>query len=153
MHKRKLTGLLLLLAMVIGCAPLWAQKPERIEPPSWWIGFQEPKVQLLVYGKDISSLKPSITYPGVSLERVISVENPNYLFLDLSISPEAKAGKVEITFKKGTKTVSKGSIDLMEREKGSAQREGFKQSDAIYLIMPDRFANANSGNDAVAGMR
>lgn len=153
MHKRKLTELLLIVTMVMFCASLKAQKPERIEPPSWWIGFQEPKVQLLVYGKDISTLKPSITYPGVSLERVILVENPNYLFLDLSISPEAKPGKVEIAFKKGTKTISKGSIDLKEREKGSAQREGFNQSDAIYLIMPDRFANAITGNDVVAGMR
>ncbi|MDZ7681748.1 MAG: alpha-amylase family glycosyl hydrolase [Fodinibius sp.] len=43
------------------------------------------------------------------------------------------------------------SYTLKEREEGSASREGFNSSDAIYLITPDRFANGNPENDEVAG--
>ena len=36
---------------------------------------------------------------------------------------------------------------------GSAARRGFGPADAIYLVMPDRFANGSPGNDRVAGYR
>ncbi|MDA3835280.1 MAG: alpha-amylase family glycosyl hydrolase, partial [Spirochaetales bacterium] len=44
------------------------------------------------------------------------------------------------------------TLELLAREEDSASREGFNQSDAIYLIMPDRFANGNPDNDEVEGM-
>ena len=69
----------------------WAQKNaiERVEPEFWWTGFDDPVVQLLVYGKDIGSARASLNYPGVTLERQIVVDSPNYLFLYLNISDEA----------------------------------------------------------------
>ena len=70
----------------------------RVEPPSWWTGMQNSELQLLIHHKDIASLTSSIDYPGVKLVRQISVENPNYLFLDLEIGPEAKPGKFSIEF-------------------------------------------------------
>jgi len=42
--------------------------------------------------------------------------------------------------------------ELKRREPGSANREGFNTSDVMYLIMPDRFANGDPGNDEIAGM-
>src|SRR5262249_11327648 len=38
------------------------------------------------------------------------------------------------------------------RAPGSAQRQGFSAADAVYLIMPDRFANGDPANDSVPGM-
>jgi neopullulanase len=152
MRKNNYTWLILLLLLVIPDIQTRAQKVERIEPASWWIGFANPTVQVLVYGENIAALRPSVTYPGVYLERIIAVENPNYLFLDLKIEPEALAGNVEVKFLKGKKERTSATLELLEREEGSANREGFNQSDAIYLIMPDRFANANPDNDAIEGM-
>ena len=129
-----------------------AQNIERIEPANWWIGMKNPNVQLLVYGKDISSYKPRIEYKGVTLNRVIHVESSNYLFLDLNISKNALAGEVQLQFKKPGATTILHNWKLLDREPGSAEREGFDQSDVMYLITPDRFSNGNSGNDNVTGM-
>jgi neopullulanase len=41
---------------------------------------------------------------------------------------------------------------LEARRQGAAERRGFDSSDAIYLLVPDRFANGNPANDD-AGMR
>lgn len=152
MYKISFLRLTLIMATTMFCAHIKAQKVERIEPSSWWVGFKHTTVQLLVYGENIASLKPSFSYPGLSLEKVIMVENPNYLFLDLKISKDAKPGKIEIAFMQGKKTRSTAIFELLEREDNSAAREGFNQSDAIYLIMPDRFANGNPDNDMIEGM-
>ncbi|MBP9030042.1 MAG: cyclomaltodextrinase N-terminal domain-containing protein, partial [Bacteroidales bacterium] len=45
-----------------------AQKPvERIEPPCWWVGMNNPNLQLLVYGKNIASAQVSINNPNIDL--------------------------------------------------------------------------------------
>src|SRR5215203_382194 len=75
-----------------------AQLPEleRVEPMYWWAGMKNPKLQLLVHGNKIAEKNVAVNYPGVKLVRVNKVENPNYVFLDLEISPSAKAGKFPI---------------------------------------------------------
>jgi glycosidase len=124
----------------------------RVEPPSWWVGMENPSLQLLVYGKDISKTTLTLDYPGVSLIKKTSVENPNYLFLDLEISPVANPGSFNLLFKEGKKTVFEYTYVLNERKPGSASREGFGPEDVIYLLMPDRFANGNPANDNMPGM-
>ncbi|HEV8689389.1 MAG TPA: alpha-amylase family glycosyl hydrolase, partial [Ideonella sp.] len=42
--------------------------------------------------------------------------------------------------------------ELRAREAGSAERQGFGPADAIYLVVPDRFANGDPANDNVAGL-
>lgn len=153
LRNKKVTSMLLIALMVMGNVfAAMARTTERIEPSSWWIGFKEPTVQLMAYGKDIATLRPEVNYPGVTIERIIAVENPNYLFIDLRIEKNAKPGNVQIQFKQGNRVRTTRTLELLEREKGSAEREGFNQSDAIYLIMPDRFANANPDNDMIPGM-
>ncbi|OWK72783.1 hypothetical protein CBW16_13080 [Flavobacteriaceae bacterium JJC] len=130
----------------------YAQKIERIEPANWWIGMKYNTITLLVYGKDISNLEPKISYPGVQLGASKKVENPNYLFLTLNISDHTQPGILNIDFFKenGKKITQK--FPLLEREKESANRVSFSQKDAIYLIVPDRFANGNPNNDVIPTM-
>jgi glycosidase len=59
-------------------------------------------------------------------------------------------GKLELVFRRGAQSIRYG-YDLLARDKGSAQRIGFNSSDAIYQVMPDRFANGDPANDSVAG--
>lgn len=131
---------------------LLAQQIERIEPPFWWAGMQNQDLQLLVYGKDISNSRVTVNYPGIELVETVLVENPNYLFLNLRIKPEAKPGSVLINFQIGKKKPLEYRYELRERAKGSAERQGFNNSDVIYLLMPDRFANGNPANDNMSGM-
>src|SRR5665648_74227 len=128
-----------------------ANKPtlNRVEPPFWWTGFKNPSLQLMVYGERISETKPEINYEGVELVSSSSVENPNYLFLDLRLSPNVKPGKFEIAFKQNGKVIIESTYELRAREKGSSQRVGFNTSDVMYLIMPDRFVNGDPSNDSM----
>lgn len=136
-------------------APLFALKtiPLKVEPPFWWAGMNNPELQLLVYGENISETKPVVDYPGVSLMKTTKLESANYLFIDLRIDKTAKPGNFDITFvNEKRKEVSNYNFQLFERIKGSASRQGFNSSDAIYLVMPDRFSNGNPGNDSVPGL-
>ena len=87
------------------------------------------------------------------LYRVTRTANPNYLFIDLLIAPGAAPGRLDIAFRKGGKTVLHQPYELLARAAGSAERKGFSSADAIYLAMPDRFANGDPANDRVAGYR
>ncbi|MDG5799060.1 glycoside hydrolase family 13 protein [Marinilabiliaceae bacterium ANBcel2] len=152
MHK-KLT-FPIIVCMLIATISVRAQISEvkRVEPSSWWIGMKNPTVQLLIHEKDIGKTRPQTDYPGIKIERTTVVENLDYLFIDLKIDKNSSPGIVEINFLKNENIRHKALLNLKKREEGSAKREGFNQSDAIYLIMPDRFANANPDNDMIPGM-
>ncbi len=127
---------------------------ERVEPMFWWgTGMKSPNLQLMVYGENISKTDVSLNYPGVELVSVSKVENPNYLFVDLKLSETVKPGSFDILFQNENESVESYNYELKAREKGSANRAGFDQSDVIYLITPDRFVNGNPENDQVEGMK
>jgi glycosidase len=154
MRKVNLVLILVLIALTNLLSNVNAARniKDRLEPSSWWIGFKNPVVQLMAYSEDIGLLRPEINHPGLTIKRIIGVENPNYLFIDVLIDEKAKPGVVEILFKDGNKVRKTMSLQLNERKKGSARRQGFNSSDAIYLLMPDRFANGDPTNDDVEGM-
>jgi len=127
---------------------------QRMEPASWWIGFRNPALELMVYGDGAGSWTPSLDHPGVTLRGFEAGENPNYLYVDLLIAPDATPGPVAIRFRDADgRTVARRSLELRAREPGSAERQGFSARDAIYLITPDRFANGNLKNDVVKGLK
>ncbi|MDT8401675.1 MAG: glycoside hydrolase family 13 protein [Bacteroidales bacterium] len=143
--------LLLMTALMFSTAGL--AQIDRIEPPSWWTGMKNPSLQLMVHGKDIADCRLNIEYPGVSIVSVERTTNNNYLFINLEISPATKPGTVRLEFRKGNKTVATHEYQLLERQAGSAERKGFDNSDVMYLIMPDRFANGDPSNDEIKGMK
>jgi len=129
-----------------------ADRIERVEPASWWVGMKDDRLQLLVHGDRVADLAPRLTYPGVSITGVERVENPNYLFVNLRIAPETKPGSFRIDFLKGRAKAGSRSYVLNAREQGSAERKSFGPQDTIYLITPDRFANGDLSNDTVKGL-
>lgn len=126
---------------------------QHVEPPFWWAGMKNPELQIMVYGENISDTKAELQYDGVTLESVCKVENPDFLFLNLELSPDVKPGKFEIIFKKNGEIIESFNYELKQRQAGSAKREGFKNSDVMYLVMPDRFANGDPANDEIKGMK
>jgi len=134
---------------------LFSSEPElrRVEPMFWWAGMKNPGLQLMIHGNNISETTPELAYPGVRIKSVTSVENPNYLFIGLEISPETEPGEFDILFFQNEEIVEKYGYELRQREKGSAERTGFNSSDVIYLITPDRFVNGDPSNDEVEGMK
>lgn len=129
-----------------------SQKIERIEPANWWVGMKYNSVTLLIYGKDISDLQPTGAYPGVTITENKTVENKNYLFLTLQISPDVKPGNVKIKFSKDKKVVLTKDFPIYAREANSSNRESYGSKDAILLIVPDRFSNGSEKNDIIKTM-
>ncbi|MBN2347877.1 MAG: glycoside hydrolase family 13 protein [Bacteroidales bacterium] len=132
-----------------------ADKPvvDRVEPAFWWAGMVHPELQVLIHGENIADLAPSFSYKGVNLQQIIKVENPNYLFLDFTLSPDVKPGSFPIEFKRKGKLVFTYTYELKQRRVHSAERRGFSNKDIIYLVTPDRFANGDALNDTVEWMR
>ncbi len=145
----------LLATIVLGSASLaaFAQAPaiDRMEPPFWWAGMHDNKVQLMVHGEAIGDLTPTLSYPGARIASVTRTPNRNYLFIDLVLDPKVAPGTFDITFSGAGRTTTH-AYRLLARDPGSATRQGFSSKDAIYQIMPDRFANGDPSNDNVAGM-
>ena len=122
---------------------------QKIEPPNWWVGMQNTDLQLLVYGENISTQKIEINSPLVTLNSITTVDNPNYIFINLTIANDAQAGSFDINFKSKNKVTAKYTYEL--KNKTNIQR-GFSAKDLVYLIMPDRFANGDVNNDNAANM-
>jgi glycosidase len=120
---------------------------ERVEPPNWFIDFKDTSLQLLVKEENIGNSKPTISYEGVSIIKVNKARSKNYLFIDLTIDSSTKAGKFDIIFTFYDGTTKTHTYELKSREKPADEYVGFTSADAIYLITPDRFSNADESND------
>lgn len=150
MKRLNLCNLIILLLIPIF---LYAQDISRVEPPNWWVGMQTDSLQILIYGKNIGKTKPKLSnHEGIHLESFETAESPNYLFLNLRIEKTAKSGKLQFSFQKNNKEVVNINYPLLERAANSANRQGFSSKDAMYLLMPDRFANGNPDNDSQPNM-
>jgi glycosidase len=128
---------------------------DHMDPPFWWTGMHDRHLQLMVHGPAIADLEPAIAYPGVRIAAVTRVANRNYLFIDLDIAPDTKPGDVAIDFKAPPGSSARPlshTYRLLARAAGSAERKGFGKGDAIYQLMPDRFANGDTKNDSVPGL-
>ncbi len=130
-----------------------------VYPTHWWTGMKYNKVQLMVHGEKIADQFPMIKMSaagmklatGVRLIKINRVENPNYIFLDISIDAAAKPGKFRFPFLQNINL----EYELKPRRKGNGTlfAQGVTTKDFIYLILPDRFSNGDPSNDKVPGMR
>ena len=127
---------------------LRAERLERVEPPCWWIGM-DTDLQLMLYGDNIAGSKVSVdaTVKGLSVGKVTTTDNPNYLFVEVKVGNRLEPGTY--TFNLVTKDGRQVDFDyeFLKRRDGSAKRSSFGPSDAVYLLMPDRFANGDKAND------
>jgi len=125
----------------------------KIDPPHWWAGMNDSSLQLQVYGPDIKYADVELApYPGVSIDSVARLDGSgNYLFVYLNVAPDAKPGRLTLTFSEGKKKNSVKYDLLARREQKGAQ--GFDASDVLYMVMPDRFADGNPANNTDKSLR
>ena len=133
---------------------LAAQKNvERVEPPFWWTGMNNSKLQIMLHGSDIGFSKPEINNKGITVESIVTVESNNYLFLNLNIDGATPTGSFKINLKnKNNKITETINYQLKARKKDAALIKGYDNSDVMCLITPDRFVNGDPKNDNVKGM-
>jgi neopullulanase len=142
-------SLLLLLASAVARA----QTPQvtKVEPPSWWAGHTVNPVRLLIRGANLRGARVT-TEPLAPLR--LSGEKVNdagtYLFVDLTISPNAQPGDYNLTFTNGAGS-SSFPFSINPPLDPDKNFQGVTTDDVIYLIMPDRFSDGDPSNDAPAG--
>ncbi|BFM10083.1 glycoside hydrolase family 13 protein [Simiduia litorea] len=142
----------ILLALFFGQVNANALDIVRVDPPNWWVGMHSKTVQLSIYAKDISSYQISSSEDKVTIVRTDKTENKNYLFVTLAIDPALSTETVFLNFKKLGASTVRYPYTIAKRTAGSSARKGFDNSDLIYLITPDRFANGDPSNDHIAAM-
>jgi len=128
-------------------------KIDHLEPPFWWAGMVDNRLQILVHGENISELIPEISFPGITVSQVNKIENPNYIFINLVLSKSIQPGEFDILFKRNRKIKARFRYKILDREPNSAERQGFSAKDVIYLITPDRYANGNPINDSISKLK
>ena len=108
---------------------------QRIDPPCWYAGMANPRLQLLVCGPNVAAISGVATrYPGAVVEQVVRLDSPNYLFVYLDLS-DASPGVMTLLLDD-----REVRYTLHPRQPHSAERQTFDCSDVLYLLMPDRFA-------------
>jgi len=146
MKKIVLLSLLMSLALTMAAAPKKGTIT-RIDPTNWFVGLKNPKLQLMVYGPNIAAVKNVTTdYEGVTIEDIVRLDSPNYLLVYLNLSG-AQPGMMTLKFDK-----QKYTYQLKAREMSGDKRVGFDNSDVLYMLMPDRFAQGANHNPQVKGM-
>ena len=143
----------LVFAAVLILTPLFSRAQVRMEPPNWWVGMQDTTLQILLHGKDLGAYNVALDYPGVILLETHKANSPSYLFVDLVIAADAAPGTLRFELTAPGKRKIRLDYPLLQRVREPEQFKGFDASDVIYLITPDRFANADSGNDVVEGLQ
>ena len=148
MNKKYIIIVLALFAML---QTAFAIEVKKVEPAFWWADMKETELQVMLYGENIAKSEVSITAQTAKIKEVVKLENPNYLLLYLNLA-NAKAEKFDIILTQG-KQKKVVNYELRNRKPNSSERVGFNSSDVLYLIMPDRFANGDTSNDVVKGMK
>jgi neopullulanase len=135
----------------------FSQNEVKVYPSGWWVGMKNPHLQVMVHGRNISAGKFSLLKKdntGVVLDSIQKTKNPNYLFLNFTIGPNVKPGKIEFEIRVAS---SRYALEIpLEKQppgKGKTWARGIHSEDFIYLIMPDRFSNGDPNNDHYANMR
>jgi len=123
----------------------------QADPPNWWTALKHNRVQVAFDGKGLAGSEVFINHPGITLGEITPGDSPNYLFVELIISEKAEPGMVSLEFKKKGKTFAYYNYPIQKRSEITVT--GFSSADAIYLIVPDRFANGNPSNDVVTSLK
>ena len=139
---------LLLITLLIQFSKAQNISLSRVEPPNWWVGMENPKLQLLVHGENIALTTPELSAQGVKLKEVIKPESDNYLFLNLEIDDTAEPVTFPITFKKSKGKALTYTYSLARKSTRLNSGPTIDAADVMYLITPDRFANGDPKNDS-----
>ncbi|MCH4181700.1 MAG: glycoside hydrolase family 13 protein [Prevotella sp.] len=142
--------LLFLFGCLLTVMQMNAVNIDRIEPTNWFVGMNNPSLQLMVYGKGIRSANVMVKYPGVKVDSIVRLDSPDYLFLYLNIK-DARAGHLMLNFTQG-KTTKRISYQLKDREMAGDRHLGFTNADVLYMLMPDRFAQGPHHKSHISGM-
>jgi len=137
----------LLSAAVSGALVAQAPVIEKVDPPNWWGSHSINPVRVLIRGRHLTGA--TLVCPRLRCARVNVNAAGTYAFVDVTIPATARPGSYPLTLRTGS-----GSAPVPFTVSAALSRpgrfSGFNQNDAMYLVMPDRFANGDTTNDSPA---
>ncbi|MBC7562858.1 MAG: cyclomaltodextrinase N-terminal domain-containing protein [Gemmatimonadaceae bacterium] len=137
------------LAALFTASAVGAQAPliEKVDPPNWWGQHSINPVRVLIRGKHLSGAR--LECAKLQCARVTVNAAGTYAFVDITIPSTARPGRYPLTLRT---TGGRAPVPfIVSPSLARAGRfQGFSQDDAMYLVMPDRFANGDTTNDSPA---
>lgn len=122
-------------------------KVEKVEPPNWWAGHTINPVRLLVRGAGFQNAEVKSKNASLKVSNIRINNRGDYLFFDVTIPKNAKPAKYEFEVSTAAgKTIV--PFEISAPLPSAKNFHGVTNDDVIYLIMPDRFANGDTTNDA-----
>jgi neopullulanase len=142
---RFLPSLLIQGSLCCAVLALHAQAPhiDKIDPPSWWTEWPEP--MLLVRGSNFAGARFEVDGKDVALKQTQISLNGHWAFLWLSTN-NAPPQRLSIVAVNDTGR-ARVAYQLAAPSDPSRGHSGFSSADLMYLIMTDRFAQADPGAD------
>ena len=140
-------------AVLLMCFAAQGNAELRVDPPNWWVGMENQELELLIHGDNVgkAQLEVGIADDTIQVVDIKPADSDNYLIVNLLIAPEAKAQAFELRFSGAVEQTV--SYTLKARDPAVGAGQGYDASDLIYLLTPDRFANGDTSNDRIEGMR
>jgi neopullulanase len=120
----------------------------KVDPPSWWVNLT-PDLLVMLTGNQLQANHVSCNLPELIVSRTESTAGGNYLFVSLKFTPNLKSGTAvcRVSTLHGQTNFE---LPLAARKQILGRNQGLAPDDVMYLIMPDRFANADPTNDEPA---
>lgn len=112
----------------------------KIYPPCWFANMNNPILQLVICGGDLTNAHVDIMGCPKLKNEIITISN-NYIVLNVDTSESKSNTTYRLQLKRNGETVEEEYKFLPRRNKVF---EALSMKDAIYLLMPDRFAITDS---------
>ncbi|HEY0426686.1 MAG TPA: alpha-amylase family glycosyl hydrolase [Pyrinomonadaceae bacterium] len=144
---------LLIFVLINGCFLLTVSgqirnlKVEKIEPPNWWAGNSINPVRVLITGKNLNGMHVNAPQDsGLTASNVKASANGHYLFVDITIAPNTKAGKYKF-YVSDSEAAAPFDFEISPKIDRKGRFQGYTPDDVIYFLMPDRFADGDPSNN------
>ena len=119
----------------------------KVDPPSWWARSSANPIRLLIRGRNLADSQVQLSTIGVRIVGAPKVnERGTYVFVDVSIASNAKAGRHELNLRT-SHGVARASFEVLPALNRPNRFQGFSSSDVLYLIMLDRFSDGDPSNN------
>lgn len=121
----------------------------EVAPPNWWPGHSVNPVRLLVRGSGLAGAR--VGCPRLRCGAVRTNAAGTALFVDVTVPAGTAPGAypLRVTTAAGSAAVP---FTVHAPLAAAGRFGGITADDALYLLMPDRFANGDSANDRPPGM-
>ncbi len=114
-------------------------------PPNWYKGMKDSTLQIIIHKKDIRDAKLNLLSDAIKITKRYPSKNVDYLMIDITIPSSYLGNTIPFEFIIKKKKIQY-SYPLLD--KPNLKKEILSGNDLMYLIMPDRFANADPKNES-----